>query len=265
MDINQSTRPAAVAGAFYSNDATILKQDIADLLGRVEDVESEIPKAVIAPHAGYIYSGKVAANVYAQFKTVQSSIKKIILLGPSHRVAFHGMAIPSVDYFATPLGKIKLDASLLATLKHFPHVIVSDQAHAEEHSLEVQLPFMQTVFDEFELLPIVVGQIDPEAVADLLNNVWGEDDTLIVVSSDLSHFLSYDQAVSQDQKTTEMIRQFQYHTIKGEDACGCHPMNGLLCLAQQKDLKVRLLAQNNSGDTAGDKRRVVGYGGYGFY
>ncbi len=256
-------RPPAVAGSFYPGNPVQLAGDVQKLLAAapVGYTDHRPPKAIIAPHAGYIYSGSTAAAVYARLIPWRNSIHRVVLLGPAHRVAVAGLAIPSVDFFATPLGNIPLDRAALDALSTLPQVQTSDQAHVAEHSLEVHLPFMQMVLGTFSLLPVVVGHAAPAIVADVLEHLWGGPETLIVVSTDLSHFLPYAQARQVDQATCQQILCRQ-STLHPEQACGAFPVNGLLLAAQQHRLKIELVGACNSGDTAGDTSRVVGYAAF---
>lgn len=255
-----NVRPAAVAGMFYPADPATLKRDIATLLAGVPEV-ADGARVVIAPHAGYQYSGATAAHAYRQLESHRQHIRRVVLLGPAHRVYLKGMAIPSVDAFATPLGDIKLDAEGLAQVAELPGVQVSDEAHAAEHSLEVHLPFLQTVLGHFSLIPIVVGACTARHVEAVLDALWGDETTAIVVSSDLSHFHPYHEAQEIDASTTARI-EARETTLHGEEACGAYALNGLMLVAKERGLQVRTLATCNSGDTAGDKYQVVGYGAY---
>ncbi len=255
-------RPPAMAGLFYPVDAEELTQDIQQLL--TEATQHNIrPKALIVPHAGYIYSGAIAATAYASLRPVASTIKRVILLGPAHRVAVHGLALPSTDIFDTPLGQVKLDTGAMQNIAHLPQVSISAEAHAMEHSLEVQLPFLQSVLNKFTLLPLAVGMASAEAVAEVLEHLWGNDETLIVISSDLSHFLPYAAAQQTDNATVQSILQLQ-QPIAQEQACGGTPINGLIIAAKKHHLIPRLLDLRNSGDTAGSRDQVVGYAAIAF-
>ncbi len=258
-------RPPAVAGSFYPADPLQLNQQIDQLLSstRAGKQQSQPIKALIAPHAGYIYSGPVAAEAYARVRQQADKIQRVILLGPAHRVALRAIAAPSVDFFRTPLGDIPVDKKALSSIEPLPQVVISDLAHQQEHSLEVHLPFLQKVLKPFTLVPLVVGHVPAQQVAEVLQQLWDGEETLIVVSSDLSHFHQYNKANRLDTATTKAILQLS-ENIPPEQACGAFPVNGLTHLAKQKQLKAELIAQNNSGDTAGDKNRVVGYGAYQF-
>ncbi len=257
-------RPPAVAGQFYPADAEVLRGMLAEMLAaaRTRQVRA---KALIVPHAGYVYSGPVAASAYAGLMPRRARIRRVILLGPAHRVYLRGMALSECEAFTTPLGAVPVDPELLAAAAALPRVGTEEEAHRLEHSLEVQLPFLQTVVDEFTLLPLVVGDTPPEAVAELLATVWGGDETLIVISSDLSHYLDYAGAVRADRRTTAAIESLRLEDIGPEDACGCMPMRGLLYEARRRKLQVETLDLRNSGDTAGPRDSVVGYGAYAVY
>jgi len=253
-------RQAAVAGLFYPGDARTLSTMVESLLAGAPAASTE-PRALIAPHAGYIYSGPTAAVAYAQLRARRGRIRRVLLLGPSHRVAFGGLALCSAERYATPLGDIAIDGEACQALLDLSQVAVLDSAHAEEHSLEVHLPFLRTVLDDFLLIPVVVGDAGPDAVADVVEAFWDEPDTFIVVSSDLSHFLDYASAVRVDRETTQAI-EARAHNLRPEQACGCRVINGLMKVAQKHALAVKTLDVRNSGDTAGDRNRVVGYGAY---
>lgn len=268
-----TTRPPAVAGAFYPGDAHVLASMVDRLLAQAAPPPRpaaskapkapKAPKALIVPHAGYIYSGSTAAAGYALLAAGAGSIRRVVLLGPTHRVAVAGMALPGVDAFATPLGRVPLDTALLAELARLPQVEINDAAHAEEHSLEVQLPFLQRRLGDFTLVPVAVGHAGADAVAALLEAAWGGPETLIVVSSDLSHFLPYAQAQVVDAATCQQILAGDL-TLRPAQACGAFPLNGLLLAARRRGLQPTLIAHCNSGDTAGDRGRVVGYAAFAF-
>ena len=262
--MNPSIRPPAVAGAFYPGNAATLAADVGALLAEAPPAPGRQPKAIIAPHAGYIYSGPTAATVYARLVPWRETIRRVVLLGPTHRVAVRGLAVPSAAAFATPLGMVPVDRAALANLADLRQVVVSDAAHAPEHSLEVHLPFLQAVLGDFTLVPLAVGHADAAAVAEVLERLWGGSETLIVISSDLSHFLPYAAAREVDDATCRRILRLET-TIDPEEACGAYPINGLLLAARRHGLQPQLVDHCNSGDTAGDKSRVVGYGAFAFY
>jgi len=258
----QRIRPPAVAGMFYPGDKAELRHMVDSMLSKAKNRETGSPKALIVPHAGYIYSGSMAAKAYSLLD--RRRIRRVVLLGPVHRVPVRGLALPDADAFATSLGIIPLDITGMKAIEHMPQVCVSPQAHQQEHALEVQLPFLQRRLDNFTLLPLAVGDAKPAEVAKVLSAVWGGDETLILISSDLSHFHSYDEAQHIDGLTSYNIRHLHV-SISHDQACGATPVNGLLFLAARKDMRCRQLGLCNSGDTAGDKDRVVGYGSFAFY
>ena len=260
-----SLRPAAIAGMFYPGKSVELARHVDAMLAAVIPAqEAQVPKAIIAPHAGYIYSGPVAASIYASLVPARARIKRVVLLGPTHRVSIHGMALPGVDAFSTPLGVVPIDAGSVNKLMALPYISVSAEAHRLEHSLEVHLPFLQKIFDEFSLLPLAVGRATAQQVATVLDLLWGGEETLIVVSSDLSHYLPYADAQTTDRATAAAILDLRTD-INHQQACGATPVIGLNLLAQQRGLKPQLIDLRNSGDTAGDKARVVGYGSFAYF
>ncbi|MCG8325778.1 MAG: AmmeMemoRadiSam system protein B [Thiotrichales bacterium] len=256
-------RPAAVAGHFYPSDATELRQMVNSYLTTTPN--NPPPKAIIAPHAGYVYSGAVAGSAYTALSPRRGQIKRVILLGPAHRVYLKGLALCSAGEFATPLGNITVDNETATELRGHPDVCINDAAHAGEHSLEVHLPFLQVMFDDFRLVPLVVGDAAPGTVADVLERIWGGDETLVVISSDLSHYHAYELANEIDRDTAQAIESFELQRIGPHQACGCMPLNGLLKIAREKSMQIVNYDLRNSGDTAGDRQRVVGYGAWGLY
>ncbi len=253
-------RPAAVAGMFYPGATSALERTVSNLLAAAPAGDAAA-KAIIAPHAGYQYSGLTAAHAYRLLDGRRARINRVVLLGPAHRLYLKGMALPSVDAFTTPLGDIPIDAEGIEKALALPGIKVSDAAHEAEHSLEVHLPFLQAMLDDFELVPIVVGVCPPQEVAAVLDALWGGDETLIVISSDLSHFHPYAEAREIDGNTTARIEALET-TLVGEEACGAYAVNGMMLAARERDMHVRTLDVRNSGDTAGDRLRVVGYGAY---
>jgi len=256
-------RPAAVAGLFYPDDPQELNATLDSLLaGTAPGVDA--PKALIVPHAGYVYSGSVAAHAFRSLRTRAGVVTRVILLGPSHREWFRGLAVPRARAFATPLGLAVVDADAVARLSDLPTVLVADAPHAREHSLEVQLPFLQKLLPQAQFVPIVVGDATAAEVESVIEAVWGGPETLIVVSSDLSHYHPYDEARTRDNATVNAILDGRAD-LTGEDACGCLAVNGLVRAARRRGMKVRLIEMRNSGDTAGDRDRVVGYAAFGFF
>ena len=259
-------RQPAVANTFYPGNAGELSRQVHAFLDEAASTDKkQTPKAIIAPHAGYIYSGPVAASAYARLAGAQDTITRVVLLGPSHRVPFYGCAVSSADAFSTPLGEIPLDKQSIKALIDNGLAKTLDQAHTMEHSLEVHLPFLQMVLNSFLLVPVVVGEASADEVSKLLGAVWGGDETLIVISSDLSHYHTYETAREIDLDTCRKIEMLDYQTLTGSQACGYMPVRGLLYLAQQQHLKVETIDYRNSGDTAGPRDQVVGYGAYVIY
>ena len=257
-------RHAAVAGQFYQNDAVNLRSTIETYLADVSTGFIGIPKALIAPHAGFVYSGPIAASAYATLQPICDKINRVILLGPCHRVAVQGLALSEADAFETPLGEIQTDIDAISQIIDLPQVQVFEATHAHEHSLEVHLPFLQVMLDDFKLVPLVVGQSTPEDVAEVLDILWGDEETLVVISSDLSHYLEYQNACDLDQKTCQAIENKDPLSIGKNGACGRYPIGGLLKVAKRRGMSVTTLDVRNSGDTAGPKDRVVGYGSWVF-
>ncbi len=258
-----SVRPPAVAGLFYPAAAAELRRDINALLAAAEPAAraKPVPKAIIAPHAGYIYSGPVAAAAYARLAPARDIIKRVVLLGPVHRVPIRGLALPAASMLATPLGNIMVDAKAHAALSLLPQVSINGAAHAEEHSLEVHLPFLQAMLAGFTVVPLAVGDATAEEVAQVIDALWGGPETLIVVSSDLSHYLNYGEAQALDRVTAQAILDLK-SDISHEQACGGTPVNGLALAVRRHHLTPDLIDLRNSGDTAGDRNRVVGYGAF---
>jgi len=253
-------RPPAVAGLFYPAEPDTLRRALAALLAEPAAGVGGC-KALIAPHAGYVYSGTTAAAAYTELGAAATQVRRVVLLGPSHRVPFRGVALTRADAYATPLGLVPTDAGATERVRALPQVGVLDEAHGPEHSLEVHLPFLQAALGEFTLVPLVVGEAAPESVAEVIEVLWGGPETLVVVSTDLSHYLDYDTARRVDRETTRAIKALET-TIRPEQACGSRPLNGLLLYARTHGLGVRTLKLTSSGDTAGPRDRVVGYGAY---
>ncbi len=260
-ELATNVKPPAVAGLFYPEDPQQLRDMLVRMLAEARG-DIEPPKALIAPHAGYVYSGQVAASAYATLKAARHSIKRVVLLGPAHRVYLRGLALASNNSFATPLGKIAVDQDLQQRVAALPLVSINDQAFAQEHSLEVHLPFLQVVLDQFTILPLIVGDATADEVAEVLQTVWGGKETLIVISSDLSHYHNYDTAGRLDRQTSEQIISLRGDLFGPDQACGARPIQGLLKIARQLHLHAEILDVRNSGDTAGKRDRVVGYGAY---
>ncbi|MDC0357229.1 AmmeMemoRadiSam system protein B [Oligoflexia bacterium] len=259
----EKVRKAAVSGTFYSDNPLELKRSVQGFIGQGKVVR-KFPKAVIVPHAGYIYSGKTAGVIYALLKEAVGRVRRVVLVGPAHRVAVSGIAASDHAFFETPLGRMKVDRSAVEQVLTLPYAITSDEAHQEEHCLEVQLPFLQEVFGEISIVPLLAGQLTPVQMAEVFELLNGED-TIFVVSSDLSHFLDYESALAIDTETSEAIQGLAYEELKGAQACGAIPIKGLLYFARKHGFEAELVELTNSGETTGDYNRVVGYGGYAFY
>ena len=256
----QQVRPPAVAGLFYPAEHDALRETIMGFL-RDAETAGPWPRALIVPHAGYAYSGAVAASGYVLLKPIRDQVHRVVLIGPSHRVSCYGLAASTADYFATPLGTVPVDRKSVEASLKLPCVHVLDAAHQQEHSLEVQLPFLQVVLGEFSLVPFTVGRATTDEVADAVELLW-KDDTLIVISSDLSHYHTYGTARSMDSATAHDIEHCQWELLNGERACGYCGIRGLLKVAKARGLKVRTVDLRNSGDTAGSREQVVGYGSF---
>jgi hypothetical protein len=264
MSAPTRVRPAAVAGRFYPADTRTLAAMVDDELAHAAAPTGPVPKALVVPHAGYVYSGPIAATGYRTLLPARDTIRRVVLIGPAHYVGVRGVAVSGVDAFVTPLGPVPVDAEARARVLTLPHVVVDDRAHAPEHSLEVHLPFLQRTLTEFTVLPLVVGGADARTVADVLDTVWGGPETLIVVSSDLSHYLDHERAARRDRATADAIVAGRGNDLLGDDACGAAALRGLLVAVAEHDLHGRLLDLRTSGDTAGDRDRVVGYGAFSF-
>ncbi len=254
-------RPAAVAGMFYPADPAALAADVDRLLAEAPQANGPIPKAIIAPHAGYVFSGPTAAAVYARLRPARGVVRRVVLIGPAHRVPFHGLALSGADVLDTPLGPLAVDKAT----GPLPHVTVLDAAHAQEHSLEVHLPFLKTVLGEVTVVPLLAGNCTPDEVADVLDALWGGPETLVVISSDLSHFLDYDTCKRVDAGTVAAIEHLDPAAITFDHACGRLPIAGLLTVARRRGLRIETVDVRSSGDTAGPRDRVVGYGAWALY
>lgn len=261
--MDNTTRTPAVAGIFYPDNTHELSTMIDQFLQSVK-VTSQVPKAIIVPHAGYIYSGPVAASAYALIRPARDKIKRVILLGPSHKIPLLGLATTNAQNFSTPFGEVPVDRQAIYSITKFPQVSIMEQAHANEHSLEVQLPFLQKILDQFSIVPLVVGKATPEQVGEILEALWGNEETLIIISSDLSHYNNYKVAQKLDKLTTQAIETLSPEKIEHEQACGRVAINGLLHIAKIRKMQVKTIDVRNSGDTAGSKDQVVGYGAYAF-
>lgn len=260
-------RAPAVAGRFYPRNpeelAETIRRFVADSppsLG--SESTPATPKALIVPHAGYLYSGSVAGHVYALLEPLRSAIQRVVLIGPSHYVSFEGIGLTSAQAFQTPIGPIPIDTETNAALMRFPFVSLQDEAHAPEHSLEVQLPFLRESLEVFTLVPLVYGRVTAEEIAEVLRFVWGGPETLIVISSDLSHFLDETSCRRIDGETARIIESLDVSRLSPERACGAKGIQGLMIIARERGLTLRTVELKNSGDASGDYHRVVGYGGF---
>lgn len=259
-------RPAAFSGSFYPADPDELDRQLTGYLAQVSlPADEPVPKAIIAPHAGYIYSGPIAASAYARLALGRGRIRRVVLIGPSHRVAFRGLALGTAASWATPIGSLPVDQSAYGLLEGLPQIGFLDQAHGQEHSLEVHVPFLIKTLGPVAVIPIVAGDASPQAVAEVLEALWGGAETAIVVSSDLSHYLDYADCLRADRATAELIGSLDGAAIPRDGACGRVPVAGLLHLARTRSMTIRALDLRNSGDTAGPKDRVVGYGAWALY
>jgi len=273
-----SVRPPAVAGRFYPDNPVELRRMIEYFLREAAvptgsacraEVGSSwrrpVPKAIIAPHAGYPYSGPVAASAYAQLAPARDIVKRVVLFGPSHYELFDGLASSSVQAFATPLGTVPVDTAAVAEIcSRLPQVSVRDDAHADEHALEVQLPFLQVALAEFKIVPLLVGEASDEEIEAVIETLWGDDETRFVISSDLSHYHDYETAQTTDSETARIIESLDAKKLHGDLACGCRPICGLMSAAKERGLRCRNVDLRNSGDTSGDRDHVVGYGAFVF-
>ena len=259
---NASVRLPSVAGQFYTADPDQLRAEIDRFLGQAEQTDIKQPKAIVAPHAGYVYSGPVAATAYKTLQENADNIERVVIMAPAHRFGFRGVAWSDADYFRTPLGDVEVDRDAIALVDDLDYVMNIEQAFNGEHALEVHLPFLQSTLNNFKIVPFIVGLADAAQVAEVLERLWGDDKTLIVISSDLSHFHEYQVARQRDSHTSQLIEDLRFEDIHGDDACGVYPLSGLLLAARQKHMHAELLDLRNSGDTAGSKDSVVGYGAY---
>jgi hypothetical protein len=262
QNVPANVRPPAVAGQFYPANPDELRTEVSNFLAVAKPAPGKVPKAMIAPHAGYRFSGPIAGSAYAWLARGRDSLKRVVLLGPSHFVAFPGLAASSAKAFQSPLGPIPVDVEALAQAYTLPQVTTLDAAHRDEHSLEVHLPFLQMTLAEFKLVPLVVGNAPVNEVEEVLNELWGGRETCIIVSSDLSHYHAYQTAQQIDRDTACAIESLNWKELDSDRACGCQPIRGLLCAAKAHDLRCRTVDLRNSGDTSGGRDQVVGYGAF---
>jgi MEMO1 family protein len=260
----RSVRATAVAGQFYPADPDVLRAEVSTYLKAARPFQGALPKAVITPHAGYMYSGPIAGSVFAHLVPGRESVSRVVLIGPSHYAAFPGLACSSATSFASPLGEVPVDEQSLDRARSLSQVIALDPAHRPEHCLEVQLPFLQSIFSSFKIVPLLVGDAAAYEVSQVLNLLWGGPETCIVVSSDLSHYHDYRTAQRLDAATAAAIESLDEQHLSGDQACGCRAIGGLLVSCREHDLRCQQVDLRNSGDTAGRRDRVVGYGGFVF-
>ncbi|MPQ77137.1 AmmeMemoRadiSam system protein B [Hydrogenovibrio sp. JE_KL2] len=263
-------RPTAVAGAFYPDDPQTIKAVFSQWMPRNEKLAKPsikpVPRVLIVPHAGYVYSGEAAAKGYRLWQDSSSQIKTVVVMGPAHRVSFVGVATISADEVATPLGNLQVDVQLRDKLiEACSQVGVSDMANAPEHSLEVHFPFIKNLLPGVKVLPLLNGQVTASEVLDVIQHLWNEEGVYFVISSDLSHFRPYEEAQKLDGETAKAIRQGNWQALNGEMACGYKGIQGVLGVMRDHPMMIEQIALINSGDTAGTKDRVVGYGTWAMY
>ncbi len=258
-----NVRDPAVAGFFYPADRETLASDIDGYLAAAGiPVPTSGPKALIVPHAGYVYSGQIAAKAYAAWRGDADAIQRVVLVGPAHRVAFQGIAAPRTDTFKTPLGEVAVDTAAIEVIKDLPQIVLDDEPHRQEHSLEVHVPFLQRILGDFKLLPLIAGSVAGDQVAEVLDRLWGDETTRFVISTDLSHYQDYETARKMDTATAVAIESLNPAAIGREQACGRIPVAGMLIAARRHSLSVTRFDLRNSGDTAGTIDKVVGYGAW---
>ena len=259
-------RKEAVAGTFYPYDALQLDVLVNTLLYEQETPNIPPPKAVIVPHAGYIFSGGIASSAYRKIKSADSIIERVVILAPCHRVPFTGLALSSADKWSTPIGEIEVDKTICEELAKLPFVDYNDEAHNDEHSIEVQLPFLKKTFNHnVKIVPILTCMTSLTEAVQVLEKAWGNEETIIIISADLSHFLTYDECKQKDDETIKAIKNLDYSNLENDDTCGLIPICALLEVANRKKMKVETFDIRNSGDTAGRKDSVVGYAAVGFW
>lgn len=258
-------RPPAVAGRFYPDDPRQLRRAVRHYLDAApaEALPGRV-KIVIAPHAGYPFSGPVAGAAFRPLAAHDREVARLVLIGPAHWVPFQGVGVSRADAFATPLGLVPIDRSAVAALFDWHEAVAADWAHAPEHALEVELPFLQTLLGEVPIVPLLCGTCDDAAVMAALRRLWGGPETVIVVSSDLSHYEAYDAARAHDARTAAAIEALDPSSIGPFEACGFRAIRAALALAREFQLVPVRLALANSGDTAGPRDSVVGYGAWAF-
>jgi len=255
-------RPPAVAGAFYPADPARLRAEVAALLAAAAPPAAPPPAALIVPHAGYFYSGPVAATAYSLLARTRPEVRRVVMVGPSHFAWLDGLALPGASALATPLGEVPADSEAEARARRHPGVGASPAAHAREHSLEVQLPFLQMTLAGFSAVALLCGQVQPEQVAPVIEEFLGEEGTLVLISSDLTHYLPYEEARRRDEETARAVERLDPGGLDQDSACGLVGVQALLLAGRRRGLGATRLDLRNSGDTAGDRHRVVGYGAF---
>jgi hypothetical protein len=256
-----NVRPPAVAGSFYPRAKNELRATVDALLSQPRLSARRGLLGVIAPHAGYVYSGPVAASAFAEVAAAGHGYTRVLLVGPPHYLPVSGIAASSAKAFATPLGDVPLDTDMVASLLDDRLVSIDDKAHAPEHSLEVELPFLQMMLGDFTLIPLLVGEASPQQIAVIIGTIMDRH-TLLVVSTDLSHYLDDAAAKARDAATAAAIERLDYATLGPYDACGFSALNGALCTGHASGWTIKRLDLRNSGETSGDRSRVVGYGAW---
>lgn len=264
--IDHAIRPPAVAGRFYPADPDHLDDEVRRYLNAAhapEDcLDPPLVKAVIAPHAGYPYSGPIAASAFVHMACSDVPVRRFILLGPAHFAPVDGLALSGAAAFDTPLGRVSVDAAARDALASLPAVAIDDDAHQPEHCLEVELPFLQTLFLDFTIVPLLVGEATAEQVAGVLEALWNGPETRIVISSDLSHYHDYATARRLDEATAAAIVALRPEALRENSACGRAAITGLLLAARRRAMHAELVDLRSSGDTGGPPDRVVGYGAF---
>ena len=260
----QNVRPAAAAGKFYPSRAAELERMVESFLEQAQTAIVPNPKAVVAPHAGYVFSGPIAGSAFRAWAEQRRRSQRVVLLGPSHYVAFPGLALPGATAFGTPFGTVRVDHDAVAQLRSLPQVREFPRAHEREHCLEVELPFLQRMIPDLAIVPLVVGDATDEEVCEVIDALWGGEETLFVISSDLSHYHDYETARLIDRSTGVAIESLQPERVSAHQACGYLAIRGFLRAARLRGLTVRTLDLRNSGDTAGPRDVVVGYGAFAF-
>jgi hypothetical protein len=262
--IAQNIRPAAVAGKFYPAQPSQLRRMVERFLEQAHAGSLPNPKAVVTPHAGYVYSGPIAGSAFRTWVGQSRSIKRVVLLGPSHYAAFPGIALPRATGFVTPFGTVRIDRDASEQLRSLPQVREFPPAHKYEHCLEVELPFLQQMLSDFTIVPLVIGDATDEEVREVVEALWGGEETRFVLSSDLSHYHDYETARRMDRSTAAAIEGVWPEQLSANEACGHLAIRGFLKAAKQRGLSTHTLDLRNSGDTAGPRDSVVGYGAFAF-